>query len=66
MTGTRLGGLKACLKNIEREPNFYQRIGHLGGSVSCKKGFALNPELAKIAGAKGGRNGKRGPAKRHD
>lgn len=34
-------------------------MGSLGGRVTGRKGFALNPELAKKAGAKGGRKSRR-------
>lgn len=61
MAGTRAGGLKAAQKNLERNPNFYREIGRKGGSNGHTGGFASNPELAKIAGAKGGRISKRGP-----
>jgi len=34
-----------------------------GGKKGTTGGFAANRDLARIAGAKGGANGKRGPAK---
>ena len=43
--------------------DFFRNIGAKGGSVNCKKGFAANPALASIAGKKGGRISRRGPAK---
>lgn len=36
-----------------------QSVGKKGGSVKGKKGFALNPERARLAGAKGGRISRR-------
>lgn len=66
MVGTRIGGMKASLKNKKLHGNdFYQRIGHLGGIApnSKPKGFASNPALAIEAGRKGGRISKRGKAK---
>ena len=44
---------------------FYRKIGRLGGSAETSepKGFACNPERARIAGAKGGKISKRGKAK---
>ena len=65
MSGTKEGGIKARQTNYERNgKDFYKRIGSLGGRVSgIKKGFALNPELASKAGAKGGRISKRGKAR---
>ena len=43
--------------------DFYAKIGQKGGRLGCTGGFAANPALAKIAGAKGGRISRRGPAK---
>ena len=65
MSGTKVGGLKASLTNKEKYgEDFYQRIGRKGGKkCGIKKGFALNPQLASIAGRKGGSINKRGKAK---
>lgn len=64
MAGTKVGGLKAARANLAKNPNFYRDIGRKGGSrTGVLKGFALNPELAKAAGAKGGRISRRGKAK---
>lgn len=62
MAGTRAGGKKAAKTNTKLHgKNFYKEIGHLGGSKrGVKKGFALNPALARIAGARGGRVSRRG------
>lgn len=59
MAGTKAGGLKAAAKNMAREPGFYKRIGSIGGRNGRTGGFAANPELARIAGAKGGRISRR-------
>lgn len=65
MSGTREGGLKACITNREKNcADFYERIGRKGGKAGHTGGFASNPELARIAGAKGGRISKRGKAKK--
>jgi general stress protein YciG len=64
MAGTKAGGLKAAQKNLSKEPGFYQRIGGIGGRNGRTGGFASNPELARIAGAKGGRISRRGMSKR--
>lgn len=61
MAGTEAGGRKAAATNLARNPNFYREIGRRGGLVGGKKGFALNPEMARICGAKGGRISKRRP-----
>ena len=50
---------KSKTKNLERDPNFYARIGAKGGKNGRPGGFAANPELARIAGAKGGRISRR-------
>lgn len=65
MTGTKAGGLKTAKTNILLHgEDFYQRIGRKGGSkCGIMKGFALNPELAKIAGSIGGKRSRRGKAK---
>lgn len=67
MVGTRAGGMKAAKVNKERHgADFYVRIGSIGGKAPTKKpkGFAADPELAKIAGRKGGAISRRGPAKK--
>lgn len=62
MAGTVAGGKKAAEKNLAREPGFYKRIGAKGGKNGNTGGFAANRELARIAGAKGGRISRRGKA----
>lgn len=59
MAGTREGGIKAAQKNLARDPDFYKKIGARGGANGTTGGFAANPELARIAGAKGGRISRR-------
>ncbi len=55
MSGTRNGGLKAAATNKARYGDtFYVNIGAEGGKKSRNGGFAANPELARIAGRKGG------------
>lgn len=62
MSGNREGGFKAAATSKAKYgETFYQRIGRKGGARKSKKGgFAANPELARRAGAKGGRISKRG------
>lgn len=64
MSNTHAGGIKARETNYQRHGrDFYKRIGAIGGRNGHTGGFAANPILASIAGAKGGRLSKRGPAK---
>lgn len=65
MAGTKEGGRKASITNKLKHGNdFYARIGAKGGRNGHTGGFASNPELAKIAGAIGGKKSKRGKAKK--
>lgn len=65
MAGTRAGGLKAALTNKKKYgDDFYKDIGRRGGQNGHTGGFAANPELAREAGAKGGRISRRGPSKK--
>lgn len=60
MAGTRTGGQRAAVTNKQRYgANFYEMIGRKGGKISRGGGFAQNSELARIAGAKGGRASRR-------
>lgn len=57
MAGTLAGGKKAASTNKQRHgEDFYRNIGRKGGSKSHPdtRPFTLNPELAKLAGARGG------------
>ena len=63
MSGTKAGGMKAAATNKAKYgKEFYARIGKKGGQNGHTGGFAANPALARIAGAKGGRISRRGPA----
>ena len=46
--------------------DYFRNLGKKGGKATGIKGFALNPELARVAGAKGGSISKRGKAKKND
>lgn len=54
MAGTRAGGLKGAAKILRDNPNHFREIGRVGGRNGTTGGFASNPELARIAGRKGG------------
>lgn len=60
MAGTKAGGKAAAAKNKAKYgPDFYARIGSMGGKKGRTGGFFANRELARIAGAKGGRISRR-------
>lgn len=60
MAGNQTGGLKASKTNRERYgQDYYKEMGRRGGMNGHKGGFASNPELARMAGAKGGRSSHR-------
>ena len=64
MLGTKAGGTKAAKTNLEKHgADFYKRIGKKGGQNGHTGGFAANPALARVAGAKGGRISRRGKVK---
>ncbi len=60
MSGSVTGGLKAAAVNKKRDPDFYRKIGAIGGRNGRTGGFASNSKLAKLAGARGGHLSKRG------
>lgn len=65
MSETKIGGQKTALTNRLRYGiDFYQRIGKKGWQNGHTGGFASNPELAKLAGRKGGTISRRGKAKK--
>lgn len=60
MSGTISGGKQASATNKALYgEDFYRRIGQMGGRVGRTGGFYVNRELARTAGAKGGRISKR-------
>ena len=60
MPGTVNGGRQAAETNKKKYgKDFYARIGAIGGKKGTTGGFAANRELARIAGAKGGRISRR-------
>lgn len=60
MAGTKAGGQKAAATNKARHgKDFYAKIGAKGGTMGHTGGFAANRELARQAGAKGGRISRR-------
>ncbi|MEI7758554.1 MAG: hypothetical protein WCJ05_00030 [bacterium] len=60
MAGTKTGGIAAAKTNKSKYgSDFYSKIGAIGGKKGHTGGFAANRELARIAGAKGGRISRR-------
>lgn len=60
MAGTKLGGQAAAATNKAKYgADFYAKIGAQGGKKGHTGGFWANRELARIAGAKGGRISRR-------
>lgn len=70
MPGTVAGGRKAAATNKAKDPNFYRRIGKIGGSApsATPGGFGSDligedgltgRERARIAGSRGGQVSKR-------
>lgn len=66
MSGSRESGRKAAETNKKKYgKDFYANIGRKGGSKSHPETryFAMHPEVAKNAGAKGGAISRRGSTK---
>lgn len=60
MAGTKDGGKAAASTNKAKYgADFYARIGAMGGKKGKTGGFYANRELARVAGAKGGRISRR-------
>lgn len=60
MAGTTTGGKQAAITNKSKYgEDFYKRIGAEGGKIGCTGGFFYDRELAKRAGAIGGRISRR-------
>lgn len=60
MAGTKAGGMKAAATNKAKYgTDFYAKIGGEGGKKGRTGGFYANRDLARLAGAKGGRISRR-------
>lgn len=60
MAGTKAGGQKAAATNKAKYGSeFYAQIGAKGGKLGHTGGFFANRDLARQAGAKGGRISRR-------
>lgn len=63
MSGTVIGGMKAAEANLARDPQFYCKIGAIGGRNGHTGGFYANRDLARVAGTIGGSISRRGKDK---
>lgn len=60
MAGTKKGGQAAASTNKTKYgADFYAKIGAMGGKKGKTGGFYANRDLARVAGAKGGRISRR-------
>jgi uncharacterized protein len=60
MAGTKQGGKSAAATNKSKYgADFYAKIGAKGGKKGTTGGFFVNRDLARVAGAKGGRISRR-------
>ena len=62
MAGTAQGGRIAAEKNKKKDPDFYKRIGAMGGRASHTGGFAAGRagrKRASVYGAIGGSKSRR-------
>lgn len=60
MAGTKAGGEAAAATNKKKYgKDFYAKIGAKGGQKGRTGGFYANRDLARVAGAKGGRISRR-------
>lgn len=60
MAGTKAGGEAAAKTNKAKYgSDFYAKIGAAGGKKGRTGGFYANRELARVAGARGGRVSRR-------
>lgn len=67
MAGNKPGGQRAATTNKKKYgADFYARIGAMGGKKGRTGGFYANRELARVAGAKGGRISRRTKAAKEE
>lgn len=54
MAGNHAGAVKARDKMLSNDPDYYRKIGAIGGRALVPKGFASDRSRAMEAGRKGG------------
>ena len=65
MAGTKAGGKAAAATNKKKYgSDFYAKIGAKGGALGTTGGFYANRDLARKAGAAGGKISRRRSAKK--
>lgn len=64
MGGTKDGAKKRTAKLLAQDPDYFRRIGAKGKKGGKLSPGSFTPQTAKIAGSKGGRISRRGPAKK--
>jgi len=65
MGGTKAGGIKAREKNLAQDPDFYKKIGSIGGKNGTTGGFGqgeIGRERARRWGSVGGKVSRRNAA----
>ena len=62
MSGSVKGGKLTAQKNLAKDPDFYRKLGSLGGKAPTTKpkGFAADNHIARSAGATGGTYSRKG------
>jgi len=60
MPGTSQGSKLAAQKNLANDPDYYRKLGAIGGRASNSGGFAADREMARRAAAIGGTYSRKG------
>ena len=60
MAGNREGGIKSAKKILASDPDFYRKIGRIGGKKGTKGGFYADRNRASLPAKLGGKMSKRG------
>lgn len=60
MAGTRIGGKKAAIKNLNSDPNFYKKIGSQGGKNGTGHEYGHGMVSPVVNGSLGGKKSRKG------